>query len=285
MLVLAPAKVNLCLRVLGRRADGYHELDSIFLPLDLCDELELELRPRAAGEPAVVCACPGQPALDGDENLAARAGRLFLETQPRALALAIQIRKRIWTAAGLGGGSSDAAAILRALAAELGPPPAGLAALALRLGADVPFFLEPRPARVRGIGERLEPLAGVPSWPLLLVNPGRPLSTRAVFAELGLAPGAVGPSRPLREEELAALRAAPWRLAGNDLRAPALRLMPELASVEEALVGEGARAVALSGSGPTLFGIFDELDAARRAGERLRTRGGLEVAAAMTASS
>lgn len=280
--MLAPAKINLCLRVLSRRGDGHHELDSVFLPLELADELELELVPGAG----VACTCPGHEALGGGENLAARAARLFLEASRASFGVSIRIQKRIWIAAGLGGGSSDAAAVLRALARELGEPPISLDGLALQLGADVPYFLDPRPARVRGIGERRDPIADLPRWPLLLVNPGTPLSTRAVFAELGLPCGAQGPSRSLGDLELAALRDAPWRLAGNDLRAPALRLCPAIAALEAALVEEGARAAAPSGSGPTVFGLFETTEAASRAAGRLRARlGEGSVVATMTASS
>lgn len=283
MRVLAPAKINLCLRVLCRRRDGYHELDSVFLPLELADELELELLPDAG---RVECRCPGHDELAGVENLAARAARLILEASRAPLGVSIRIQKRIWIAAGLGGGSSDAAAVLRALPRALGDPTLSLDAIALELGADVPYFLDPRPARVRGIGERRDALEDLPGWPLVLLNPGAPLSTRAVFDELGLARGAEGPSRSLADHELAALRAAPWRIVGNDLRAPALRLCPAIESLEAALVAEGARAVGLSGSGPTVFGIFETIEAAARAGERLRGRlGERSVLVTMTASS
>ena len=115
----APAKINLALRVLGRREDGYHELDTIFVPLELADEVKVEVAP-SGGPNQVTCRCPGHPELDGPDNLAARAAALYLERGgTEGIAVTIEIRKRIWTAAGLGGGSSDAAAVLLALEAHL----------------------------------------------------------------------------------------------------------------------------------------------------------------------
>jgi 4-diphosphocytidyl-2-C-methyl-D-erythritol kinase len=280
--VVAPAKINLSLRILGRRPDGYHELDSIFLPLDLADQVEVKILPEAR---RVECLCVGHPELDGAENLAARAARLFLEASDLGVGVSIQIQKRIWIAAGLGGGSSDAAAVLLALAELLGEPRIPLAELARRLGADLPFFLDPRPARAAGIGERLTPLANLRSWPVVLLNPRLPLSTARVFATLGLEKGEVGPSTPHTDEELAWLSSSPWRLLGNDLRPAALRLLPRIAELEQALAAEGARGVSLSGSGPTVFGIFDELERARRAASRLARAQDRSVLLAMTASS
>ncbi|MDJ0849772.1 MAG: 4-(cytidine 5'-diphospho)-2-C-methyl-D-erythritol kinase [Myxococcota bacterium] len=279
MKLRAPAKVNFGLRVTAVRPDGYHELESLFLPLDLADELEIELEEAPSpGVPAVSLALEGgaEGVPGGDANLASRAAAGFLAAAGLERRVSIRLAKRLPAAAGLGGGSSDAGAVLRGLDALLPGALDGeaLAALALSLGADVPFFLDPRPALVSGIGERCEPLAGSwPSWTLLLVNPGEPLATAAVFAAYdrgaGVGPGAPAPGsrRPFREQVEAAVadpRALP-ALLENDLEGPALGLCPAIGELRERLRGAGALAVGLSGSGATLFGVFPGPQAAEAA--------------------
>jgi 4-diphosphocytidyl-2-C-methyl-D-erythritol kinase len=255
--VLAPAKLNLGLRVLGRRVDGYHELASVFVPLDLADEIEVELAPAARCELTLALAgeCAGVPA--DTSNLAARAALEFLAEAGLTRSVRLRVTKRIPAAAGLGGGSSDAGAVLRSLAqtypGALSAP--ALARLALRLGADVPFFLAPRPARVAGIGERSQPLAELPALAFLLVNPGVPLATASVFAAFDAHPA---PARRAFEPDLGLD-------LGNDLEPAAERLCPAIAPLRERLRALGARAVGLSGSGPTLFGWFPDAAAAARA--------------------
>jgi 4-diphosphocytidyl-2-C-methyl-D-erythritol kinase len=258
MHALAPAKLNLGLRIVGRRADGYHELESVFVPLDLADALEIEIAPAPRPEVALALAgdAAGVPA--DASNLAARAGAAFLAAAGLARALRIRLEKRIPAAAGLGGGSSDAGAVLRALAAHFpgALPPDALAQLALRLGADVPYFLAPGPARVRGIGERIEPLPGLPAFACVLVNPGVPLATAEVFA-------AYAGRRPPRPAP------APDPELGldlaNDLAPIAEQLCPALPALRARLLELGARSAALSGSGPTLFGLFADAAGAARA--------------------
>jgi 4-diphosphocytidyl-2-C-methyl-D-erythritol kinase len=255
--LLAPAKLNLGLRVLGRRADGYHELASVFVPLDLADEIELELAPAERCELTLALAgeCAGVPA--DASNLAARAALAFLAEAGLARRVRLRVTKRIPAAAGLGGGSSDAGAVLRALArtfpGALSAP--ALARLALRLGADVPFFLAPSPSRVAGIGERSQPLADLPELAFLLVNPGVPLSTASVFEAFDARPA---PARRVFTPDLGLD-------LGNDLEPAAERLCPAIAPLRERLQALGARAVGLSGSGPTLFGLFPDAAAAARA--------------------
>jgi 4-diphosphocytidyl-2-C-methyl-D-erythritol kinase len=255
--VLAPAKLNLGLRILGRRADGYHELESVFAPLDLADRIELEI--GEAERPEVTLSLAGAAAGVPDDatNLAVQAAAEFLAAAGLARAVRIRLTKSIPAAAGLGGGSSDAGAVLRALAASfpdaLGAP--ALAHLALELGADVPYFLAPRPARVGGIGERIQPLADFAPLACLLANPGVRLSTAAVFAAFDAHPAS---SPPALDPELGLDLA-------NDLEPAALRLCPAIAPLRERLRAAGARAVGLSGSGPTLFGIFPDAAQAARA--------------------
>ncbi len=264
--VRAPAKLNLGLRITGRRSDGYHELDSVFVPIDLADELQVELGPAAESSVALVQEgeTAGLPEA-GVENLAARAARAFLDAAKLRARVELRLSKRIPVAAGLGGGSSDAAAVLRALDA-LRPGALErqrLAELALGLGADVPFFLDPRPARVRGVGERIDPLEGVSGFDLLLVHPGVPLSTADVYAAYDRRGGdaGCGSSRSAR---------LPGGIdLGNDLEAAAEALCPDLARLRDALERLGPLGVGMSGSGPTLFGVFPSPADAEAARQRL----------------
>ncbi|MDH3519573.1 MAG: 4-(cytidine 5'-diphospho)-2-C-methyl-D-erythritol kinase [Myxococcales bacterium] len=271
----APAKINLGLRILRRRSDGYHELESLFLPLDLADVLELEV--RDASRPSVHLRLAGRSAQvpDGGENLAARAAQAYLDRAGLACRVEIALAKHTPAAAGLGGGSSDAGAVLRALAARfpdaLGPE--ALHALALALGADVPFFLDPRPCWVSGVGERLEPVEGLPALPLLLVNPGVALATAEVYRAFDAlhpgwsrAPAPAPDGRALADPRTRAERLAGW--VDNDLASAALRLCPAIGRVRQRLQELGALAVGMSGSGATLYGVFPDAASARASLDR-----------------
>lgn len=269
---------------MGRRPDGFHLLESVFLPLDLADDLEVALVPGAADALALqqdAAGGDGAPGVPADaSNLALRAVRAYREATGLAEGVRVTLRKRIPAAAGLGGGSSDAAAVLRALVA-LAPGVAGPAALpdlALRLGADVPFFLEPRPALVSGIGERIEALPGVPSLALVLALPGTRLATAAVFREYDVSGAALTPAgaASTMPDRLAAwitagLAAArvPAELFVNDLEPAATRLAPAIRTLRRALAQRGALVVGLSGSGPTVYGIFGDRRVAQEAAHRL----------------
>jgi len=149
----APAKINLFLRVTGRRLDGYHELDSVFVPVSIYDRLDIELRPARCSSVQLWCDSDAVPA--DERNLAVRAANAFLAEFGIQAEVLINLHKEIPVGAGLGGGSSDAGAVLRMMAALCGvDQSASLLTVAMRLGADVPFFLNPTPSRVRGIGER-----------------------------------------------------------------------------------------------------------------------------------
>lgn len=296
----ACAKINFGLRLVGRRADGYHELQSIFLPLDLADDLRLELAPAERAQVTLAleseAGTPGAAIPGDDRNLAVRAGRAFLERAGLPFSLAIRLTKRIPVAAGLGGGSSDAGAVLRALAGAFpgAVDSVALAGIALELGADVPFFLDPRPAWVGGIGERIEPL---PTWPeiaLVLLNPGIPLSTAEVFRATDALrpaltpPGAAPTLRSLRE--IAGIVAsnrpdALSSLLSNDLLPAAVRLCPPVARLQERLRGAGASMVGMSGSGPTVFGVFGSTDEANEAVERIQAVAPTWVRVALAAKS
>ncbi len=286
-----PAKINLGLRIVGRRADGYHLLESVFVPVSLFDdltlawepgpdrvELELEIDP-GAGLPAGLSEVTAGP-----DNLAVRAAEAFRRACPRAGTLRIRLRKRIPTGAGLGGGSSDAGAVISGLARLAGaaaPPPAALAELALGLGADVPYFLSPRPAFVSGIGERIEPLDGLPALSLLLANPGISVATAEVYRVAAALrgsltdPGAGSTMRALSElrGETRRWRPALGVLLQNDLEPAAIRLCPPVGRLLARLRETGALGVGMSGSGGTVFGVYDSSAGAEDAAERLRSVG------------
>jgi 4-diphosphocytidyl-2-C-methyl-D-erythritol kinase len=252
----AAAKINLDLLVVGRRADGYHELDSLVVFAGPHDRLRFVADERLSleAEGPFGAALAAEP-----DNLVLRAARRLAALAGRAPAARITLEKRIPVAAGLGGGSADAAATLRGLNRlwRLGLSTAELAPLAAGLGADVPVCLGSRPARMQGVGERLEPVEGLPELPLLLVNPRQPLATGAVFA--GLA-GRLGPPPDLGPppRERAALLG--WlRARANHLEAPARRLLPALDDVLEGLAAQPGCALArMSGSGATCFGLFED---------------------------
>ena len=266
---LAPAKVNLVLRVGRKRADGYHEILTLMAPLDLGDRVRLRLSRRSG---PVTCAVPGMPELSGEENLASRAALAFKERFGVQNGVDIRIDKRTPVTAGLGGGSSDAAAVLRCLARGFGiRDPSALADLALSIGSDVPFFLWPGPSWAAGRGERLVP-ARVPALHLVLLYPLDPeLAIRAGDAYAWL------------DEARQVLRRAPslgrpgrfsLSRAGNDLERPCLVHRPALAPLLGLLRGAGARRAMMSGSGPTFFGVFSDQGAARRAALTIRREEG-----------
>lgn len=273
---LAPAKLNLGLRVVGRRDDGYHLLESLFVPLDLSDRLRIVVQADAQTSIAVALAGQAAEVPAGDGNLAARAARAFLDAAGLAARVQITLDKQIPVGAGLGGGSSDAATVLRSLAQLYANKLSAqaLAAIAVGLGADVPFFLDPRPAWVTGIGERIEPLPEFPPFEVLLVTPSPPLATAEVFRAFDAALTPPSPSR-----RMPALRSgSDWSPSAallanalvNDLEPIAARLRPGIERVRSELERLGAWAVAMSGSGPTVFGLFRDSEQALAASEEGR---------------
>jgi len=261
---LCPAKVNLSLRVLGRRKDGYHELVTVMQPLSLADELILGFETVGAGI-TLEGDLAGTPV--GEGNLVWRAARLFQAETGRGESIRLTLNKRIPVAAGLGGGSSDAAGVLAALNILAGKPlqEAELHRLAVRLGADVPFFLLRGPAVARGIGADLTPISLPPIW-YLLVNPGLRLSTRWVYQNLDLEALGRRPGRPddFRDP------ADPENWGDNDLADVTLKHYPQLVELLQTLAGLGGQAHGMSGSGPTLFAVFSSAEAAQDAARRLR---------------
>lgn len=282
----APAKLNLDLLVTGRRLDGYHELDSLVVFADLGDRLALEAAP--AGELTLAVAGPFAADLPGDgrDNLVLRAAHRLAELAGGGRRGArIRLDKRLPVAAGIGGGSADAAAALRGLdrlwGLDLGE--ARLREIGLGLGADLPACVHARPARVRGLGERLDPVRGLPEIPLVLANPRRPLPTASVFAALdpqvSRAPRGRGlPARPSLAQLVACLLDS-----RNDLEPAAVAVEPAVAEVLAALHAlDDCWLARMSGSGATCLGVFPSPAAATAAAERLAAaRPGWWVAATL----
>ena len=260
----APAKLNLGLRVVRRRPDGFHDLDTVFLPLGWADRLTAE----PAGALSLATTDPALPTDDG--NLVVRAARALAAWGGVGAGARLHLDKRVPYGAGLGGGSSDAAATLRLLARLWGldVPADALARLALDLGSDVPFFLDGRPARATGQGERLEPLSDVegspyrcPFW-LVVAVPDVHVSTAEAYR-------LVRPDDGDRPALAAAVRSndlGRWRAeVVNDFQAPVEAAHPEVAAVRRALAAGGAGYTSLSGSGSAVFGAFEAEAPARAA--------------------
>lgn len=271
----APAKVNLTLRVVGRRDDGYHDIESLVAFADFGDRLSL-----ARGDKLTLkVRGPGAAQIgEGDDNLVLKAARALLARRPGLTLGTFHLDKRLPVAAGLGGGSADAGAALR-LIAEVNGLARGdpdLYAAARATGADVPVCLDPRARVMRGIGEVLsEPLA-LPPLAAVLVNPGVAVATRDVFAGWRPAAGAgsaaldfAAVAQKVTREQLLLLVAA----QSNDLEAPAIALKPVIAEVLAVLRGlAGCKLARMSGSGATCFGLFAAAAAARDAARMLRAK-------------
>jgi 4-diphosphocytidyl-2-C-methyl-D-erythritol kinase len=269
MKLFAPAKLNLCLRIAGKRPDGYHRVDSVMVAVGLYDEIRIA-RSGRQGELKVDCDHPDVPG--GEKNIVFQAARLLLEENGIDEGIRITIRKKIPVGAGLGGGSSDAAATLRGLDRlfRLKLSRRQLAGLASRLGADVPFFLAGRPARARGKGERLTPIRRFPTMWFVILYPGFPVSTSWAYRRFDKLTKSVG-----NTSITAYLKKKNWMgLLRNDLEIATVARYPKLALLKKRLIDEGANGALMSGSGSSVFGIFPTAEAARSAYRRLRKEEG-----------
>ncbi len=264
----APAKINLYLHVLGRRADGYHLIDSLIAFADIGDHLTA--RPAAAL--SLELGGPEAAALAGlgPDNLVLRAARLLADHAGISPGAALHLCKNLPVAAGIGGGSSDAAAALRALCRQWGiaVDEAALSRLGARLGADVPVCLMARAAWVGGVGEVVEPAPALPMAGILLANPRTPLPTAAVFAARRGRFGDAGRFAPMPQD--AAGLAAVLQSRGNQLTEAAIGRVPQIGRVLEALARlPGALLARMSGSGATCFALFADRTLAEAARARL----------------
>jgi 4-diphosphocytidyl-2-C-methyl-D-erythritol kinase len=277
--IRAPAKINLSLRVVGQRRDGYHLLDTIMVPVSLYDEIEIrKIRPtrvkKRKAEPLIKVTCDHPLVPHGKKNIAYRAARLLMQRAGSDQPVHVHIRKRIPVGAGLGGGSTDAAATLiglnRLLNVRLSA--AKLEKMALSVGADVPFFVRSRPARARGIGERLQPIRKLTRFWAVIVYPGFAVSTARVFKSLC----STLTKPPLNTSIVSSLKSLE-KLAGslrNDLESVTFKQYPRLSLIKARLLHEGAVGGLMSGSGSSVFGVFASQRQAARALRRLRKEEG-----------
>jgi 4-diphosphocytidyl-2-C-methyl-D-erythritol kinase len=279
--IRAPAKINLRLRIVGKRADGYHLLDSIMVAVTLFDELEIKRRaPKKSHgtqttQLRVTCDHPQVPS--GEKNLVYRAASLLLKEAGVVQPLDIHIRKRIPVGAGLGGGSTDAAATLVGLnkLLKLGFSAARLEKLALRLGADVPFFIRARPSRARGIGEKLTPLRNVRPWWVVILYPGFAVSTAWVY---GNVPQNLTKSHANTRLYTLLTRAPKFAdLLVNDLEAVTVKRYRRITVMKDSLIEMGAAGALMTGSGSAVFGIFGSREKANKAYRTLRKRDDIQV--------
>lgn len=268
-IVEAPAKVNLSLHVVGRRSDGYHRLDGLVVFTELGDRLTV----AEAHEDGLDLTGPMAPALSNVENILTKTlefARALAETNEVAIGrMHLTLEKHLPVAAGIGGGSADAAALLRALRERYPTLSALLEDKCHLLGADVPMCLRSRPVRVSGIGEIVDELPAMPTLPMVLVNPRVAVSTPAVFARLADADGSPPPVMPLAGFGSVEDVAAYLDLCRNDLEAPAISLAPPIGDVLGMLRATNARTVRMSGSGASVFAMFETEDAAAKAAAEL----------------
>jgi len=262
---LVPAKLNLLLKITGLRDNGYHEIVSVFVPVALYDTLRIGKR-----EGGIVVRCSGRQVPRGSSNLAHRAATRFFEKTGIDEGAEIRLTKNIPVSSGLGGGSSDAAATLLGLNQLWGNPlkRGGLSAIALSLGADVPFFLLGRPAMARGIGEMLRPIEEFPSFWYVIVTPPIMVSTAWAYrkAKLELT------KRKDLDKIIYSFRRTDTNIPdilSNDLESVTFGKYPFLRSIKTSLIELGALGSLMSGSGPSIFGLFNSEKMAQEAGKML----------------
>jgi 4-diphosphocytidyl-2-C-methyl-D-erythritol kinase len=269
MKLLSPAKINLFLYVTGKRQNGYHDLCTLMCPVSLHDIVELNFNATTV---CVRCAHPEVP--EDASNLAYRAAQLFFERLGAfqgnlSQGVEISITKNIPVAAGLGGGSSNAAAVLTGLNRHFATPFSQdvLEAMGLAIGADVPFFIRGKPAIATGVGEVLAPVVGLPAFYALLVNPGVPVSTAEVYKNLNL--GLTNSPKINKEAFFGVQNIDPVCYLWNDLERVTASKFPEIQTIKEALLANGAEGALMTGSGPTVFGLFYDVTSARKASQVL----------------
>ncbi len=269
--VFSPAKINLFLRVDGKRPDGYHEIFSLMCPVALFDKVTLV---PGCGEVSVSCDDPDVP--EDETNLAYRAAALFFKKAGINKGASISIKKNIPVAGGLGGGSGNAAAVLTALNDRFGNPfcAGELMAMGLSIGADVPFFILGKPALASGIGEKLKRYDNLTPYKIVLINPMVTISTAYVYKNLDL--GLTNCKKKLIKFDFEQNFDAASHLC-NDLETVAASECSDIGKAREMLLKEGAIGALMSGSGPTVFGLFPDIASARRAELHLSENSGWKI--------
>jgi 4-diphosphocytidyl-2-C-methyl-D-erythritol kinase len=265
LVIPSPAKINLFLKVVGKLPSGYHELVTLMSRIDLFDTVTLSF-----DQPSITVSCAHPEVPEGTTNLAYKAAELFFEALSRRDGVAISIEKVIPVAAGLGGGSSNAAAVFMGLNQHYGFPfnNKDLMGMGLTVGADVPFFLFRHTAIARGIGDHLVPFDGVPPWSAVLVCPKCRISTAWVYEHLNLRLTNCEENYnvPSLLEDLSKLKG----LLCNDLEQVTVKKFPEINTIKKALLDLGAEGALMSGSGPTVFALFQDPQQASLAFKRIK---------------
>jgi 4-diphosphocytidyl-2-C-methyl-D-erythritol kinase len=276
--IKSPCKVNLLLNILGRRPDGFHELETVMQPVNVYDELQFERI-----DAGVQLSCSEKNLPTDSKNLVHRAATKFLETAKISAGIKVHLEKKIPLAAGLGGGSGNAASTLLALNELFGRPLTlpQLDDMAATLGSDVPFFLHNKPALAVGRGEKVSVLENFPALAgraFFLVHPGFGIATPWAYQALAKFSTALNGEKGRAQKLVVKLQAGDLRAASNEfynsLEAPALDKFPVLGLFQEFLLAEGAQAALMSGSGSTTFAIAENLAAAEALGEKFKSKFG-----------
>lgn len=270
MEIHAPAKINLFLHVVGCRSDGYHELQTLMCCVGLHDTMSLHM---GGDQCSIICSHPDMPC--DETNLALKAALVFnealkAEAELEPSNLTIQLTKRIPAGAGLGGGSSDAAAVLNRLNRHYALPFSRrrLMAMALNIGADVPFFIDGRPAIATGVGEVLSPCTGLSPWGVVIVYPGFEISTAQVFKNLNL-----GLTNHKKQLSYSPFKQGKFDAAlhlSNDLESVAAHDFPVIKDIKKELLNQGSIGSLMTGSGSAVFGLFPDMPSARKAANTMR---------------
>ena len=259
----APAKINYLLDVIRRRPDGYHDLRMIMQRVNLCDDIEITL----SDTPGLFVTCGRQGVPDGPGNIAWKATRILLDMAGTGQGATISITKNIPVAAGLGGGSSDAASVLMGMNELLGLKLSDehLMEIGVKLGADVPFFIFKKTALAEGIGEQLQAMPPMPSAWVLLVNPGVHVSTAWVYRSLQLTNQKTLAMLPKFFDSIDNI----CQILSNDLEDVTIPAFPIIGDIKSRMLEMGASGAMMSGSGPTVFGLFHDKELAEKARQAL----------------
>lgn len=265
MKINSPAKINLFLHISGKRPNGYHDIHSLMCGVALYDTLTLDFE---ASKITVACTHSAVP--EDETNIAYRAAECFFDALGHSGGVSIDIEKHIPVAAGLGGGSSNAASVLSGLNIHYGHPFSNrnLASLALTVGADVPFFIYQKPALATGVGENLVFFDRIRAYPIVLIRPEIQVSTADVYNNLNL--GLTNCEQKLKSFPLNE-GFNPLHHLCNDLETVTISWYPEISDIKRALLDQGALGSLMSGSGPTVFGIYSDSDQAKKAYKTLST--------------
>jgi len=260
MKILSPAKINLFLHITGKRKNGYHDLFTLLCCISLYDTVSLSF-----GEKYTTLTCNNSDIPEGKENLAVKAANIFFKTVHKNEGVKIRLEKRIPVAAGLGGGSSNAAGVLSGLNTYYGHPltKSQLMSMGLSIGADVPFFIFSKPAIATGIGEKLEAFEGLERFKVLVVCPKINVSTKDIYQNFNLKLTKCNKKlkQTISEEEIFDIR----QHLCNDLENVTIPMHPDINEAKQALLNNGAMGSLMSGSGPAVFGIFSDFNKAETA--------------------